>query len=711
MKGIMDLSAEVLRDLAKEAVEMGNHTKFAAVLLHLSCYPETIFKEKTGALFRNEVIEKLGTLSELRIMKPKAWRDENAQYDEKAKNTSEYFFWKTIYKVINGGGASRDHLVQVAIAAGLSVYETNSLLLAAGEQMLYVLDPVDAVALFYLQKFHEEGAGEGLSANKKLSLVKFHMNELLHKWDGPRAYKPESLSLRDLSEPEELVDEVQSFMEESDEEEKAFVVCLLRKMLVYPPKGAGRTFAGTLDKLLKDISKKRAVFRAKKSETVIFTGEEIERFGLQERGGQGERSKKWRVNLPGCPCNQGERSEKYLVWNPKTCTIQRFSQKGGARHVFSDPVGMDIDKEIQEAIFWLQQKVCDSGEGLQWKPSDLTKIFQDALRKAKTLEEFVDFGNKEGGGTVFAQKCYGFLRKTNQYLEHRERYVKNIVPSRKYLRLHREFPVSIDPSDRPKEDVGSKPAARKETREAQRRKRISEINMIMDMHLQKGYPVLDKEKKRGTRNTVHHMNDGRAEGDLEVYTGQTTAYNFELDSKKNLIKYAVATGHEAELAEYLQLAGYWSVDWIDWVEKGGEKPKALETLDIVDYFCLYAYACRRQYLSSWLKDAQKQTMFVEASLRREIEQGNDFPMAVLLLDIAEAFQKLKIDVPKIKLIIEEITGEPNKKGTGKVEVVWRDSEEEKKECTELEEKRKEMIKRNFFIFNPVLKASGDREER
>ncbi len=249
-----------------------------------------------------------------------------------------------------------------------------------------------------------------------------------------------------------------------------------------------------------------------------------------------------------------------------------------------------------------------------------TRLFQELLLPEKTFSEFMDFGKMEDGKLIFAEKCYGFLRKSLQYVEAADRYAKYQRPSMEKLVIQRDFSLSENQRK-------ASP-----TREKTLNGKIREVDRIMSMRLN-GEGVELPQKDTGSWSTTVHLLNGR---EIKITMGDVkkNIYLFEQMPKTVLMQYAVATGNEEDLGEYLRLSGYWTVDWTRWVEMGGECPDPHAVLDRTDYLYLYAFACRRQYLDAWKEEARKQGRFEKSTIMAELRR--EFPMAVLLLLVEDA---------------------------------------------------------------------------
>ena len=603
-----ELSVEEIEQMAHDAVrrgDHGDHTAFAEAFLSLSCSRKEIYQKKMlelytsdtpAAISRRENIQKDG---KLRFMKPEYWRDGTVEY---ANAPGEYFYGK-VYAMdrLNGVfGCSRELLVQLAICLDLSPGEADSYLLAAGEPMLYVLDPVDAAALFFLKKFGEEKKeGRNHAPSEKLAIVKTAQNELLKRLEGKKniSYKKQEVPVFTVKTGEKK--SPARIREALCEEEKEFLRCLENSV--------------------------------QNGDAGEFTEEESLRFGIHPKGNSGN----YFVGLPGHVGNTAEYTERYFIWNPKKKQLLRFTAKSALRQSFSQKLSLEIDKEIARLKEQFEgneeiRKTFGCDEGFGSTTLYLTKLFERISGKAATFEEFMDFGSQENMGTVFAEKCYGFLLKTRQFLDEEKRYSKNIYPSTERLRLRRSFLV----------DVRIEPA--NTVVNITRQYKILTIDRIMSMYLTSKKEPRIPERCVGTWNMTEQMLNGREQS---LPGGHGHFFTFEKKPKNVLMQYAVATGNEDELSEYLQLAGYWSADWVRWIEEG-VRPEALGDLDLTDYLCLYAFACRKQYLEAWEESARKAKTFALAPFMAE--QRRDFPMASLILLIEDAILKAFVSKMKTK---------------------------------------------------------------
>ena len=150
----------------KYAIENGNHSAFAHFFLQDKYDQKFVFCEQLNALIEQQE-GKDANIEELWMEAPiiKHWRSLSFIKYWRLLNSFKYPPKDTIdpKSTYSKGGKRkwrkgesippRDVIVQIGIVLSLTPDETNSLLLAAGESVLYVLDVVDVCSIFALEKY------------------------------------------------------------------------------------------------------------------------------------------------------------------------------------------------------------------------------------------------------------------------------------------------------------------------------------------------------------------------------------------------------------------------------------------------------------------------------------------------------------------------------------------------------------------------------
>lgn len=159
------------------AIENGNHQAFVEFFFRSGMVK--FFKE----LFLEEYRLLIANASELKnkqIYKSKYWRNSNCIGNKTViKDYKEMYYedssigqwWYDDDALIPG----KDELVQIGLYKCWGVDEVNRLLIVSGQQQLYPLDIVDAVGMFYLECFKDDGR----SYEEKIAVVKNEINNKL----------------------------------------------------------------------------------------------------------------------------------------------------------------------------------------------------------------------------------------------------------------------------------------------------------------------------------------------------------------------------------------------------------------------------------------------------------------------------------------------------------------------------------------------------
>ena len=155
---IEDNKWKTLQACVDWAIQMGNHAAFVRFYLH-KAYDQYSFFEF--------VLEDMLSMYHIKKKEYAAWKIIKNTYWIK-KDIADIFAdkksicsTKTLYSWINSAEnrmPEKYEIVQMGLYIGLSCEETNQLLEAAGKELLYIMNAMDAICMFYLQneKLHLE---------------------------------------------------------------------------------------------------------------------------------------------------------------------------------------------------------------------------------------------------------------------------------------------------------------------------------------------------------------------------------------------------------------------------------------------------------------------------------------------------------------------------------------------------------------------------
>lgn len=140
---------------------------------------------------------------------------------------------------------------------------------------------------------------------------------------------------------------------------------------------------------------------------------------------------------------------------------------------------------------------------------------------------------------------------------------------------------------------------------------------------------------------IEGRNIGGSDFGLEQENNKKEAYVLDIGNKTNLIKYAVATGQEEHIGQYLKLAGFWDCDLYSFSDAEIEQ----YICDRTDLLIVYAHRYKEELLRAWSEK-------LENKLGYKNQEEIDFPFIKLLMLINR----------EIQFIAKEIKHFPEKSG-------------------------------------------------
>lgn len=152
------------------ALKKGNHAAFVKYYLRRAYNQYHVFEYVTNKFFEKYYVRKKDYAA-WKIVKNINW----TKKDIPDIFQDEYICSeKTLYSWINGGEnrmPDKYEIVQIGLYMGLSYRETNELLEAAGRELLYIINGVDAICMFYLELYHNPEKEE-IKGSEKILKVK-----------------------------------------------------------------------------------------------------------------------------------------------------------------------------------------------------------------------------------------------------------------------------------------------------------------------------------------------------------------------------------------------------------------------------------------------------------------------------------------------------------------------------------------------------------
>ena len=599
------VSKEYIEELARRAVYEEDHGLFARLFVEEAGSSRArftgLFRAAVDAyhsLRKEKKLPGLPTYSNFKILQDGYWCTDDFAYMEEHL-TRQYIYNSSALSNWRQGRdyPSRATLFQLAFFLFLSVEKLEDLLLAAGEPGLYILDPMDACVKAYLKKFEkEELPGEEAAVLQRIAHVKKEINNLLMQTaDKSLAYRRYRQTV--VKSPEEIVDPM----------EKAAIG--------YLPGIWKMTEIGW--RLVLDVQR--------------WPGEippiAAKEYGIHLTNAAGS-APGFEIRLPAHMDNMG-RVARYLSWDSRSGKLSRFCYQGERILAYEKDLGLDIDAEIVNLRSAFDPE-SERGES-NGNTTFLTKLFTEKYEAAGQPEAYI----REV--VPFARKRYGFLRKTAQFLAS-DRFQKNICWSNLELSdngcfeermLEQEDGFLNDTCKRFRLMLQSGEAA-KMPREKLREKRLDVLHVIWQQKTPEKEEGLDF--RQGKFTVVRNLNQGRSlshrkdmlcENNEEKLQG----YVFDMGSKQQLMKYAVATGNEDRLGNYLVLSGYWRQDWTERFQDMSEPAlqRAWEGLSRSDWLILYAISYRDALIEAWSRRTQRNPAVFRDYAREH------FPMVRLLL--------------------------------------------------------------------------------
>lgn len=373
-----------------------------------------------------------------------------------------------------------------------------------------------------------------------------------------------------------------------------------------------------------------------------------------------------------------EMSKQGLIWIEKSDNSKKKdkSKKPSFQLLHEEPIGKDI---IEELSVLRERYDKEFGINDMDIPHDhmltmfMTKYFDERLKNA---ESFRSYFNPDGFSEypVFTERRYGYLKRTLDYLFDWEKYKKNLMPSNwkltgtvDYLEntWHQTAPTvkkEIDYLDQFNwEQDSTDNAFRKKHYEdcirlvhyietldcigAKMKNRLFKPGEKYKLTVTRKY--IEGEEASGEPVTWEASGDGSyvsrksealdsdtEKGDKEKQTNEKRGVTVkELSNKKSIMEYAIATGHEEDLGNYLRLAGYWKKDWYSELCIGALKDidnsEAFEP-DQLDALYLYAMMYRDALIDRVVESKMKD--YDQSKMRVQIREA--FPMRELLTVIS-----------------------------------------------------------------------------
>ncbi len=635
----------------KYAMHTGNHAAFVKYYLECSKVRKELLSEKIREVIQEDKRygKKIPYKDIVKILKkewklivtPYCW--ESADFTYENKEEEDTFTEQSIgnwIKEENINIPDRNTMIQISLLLGLDSEEANELLVCAGYEKMYALSVMDVVSMFYLNQFSE----------KTLGNIRKQCRMLEHQLEAGSYNKESWKSVTDINEEymKGNLKKVKQTMNKGIRSCQETENSEYRKMVKLPVLMTTQIYSK--DELTEE-------------EKNFFDNEKnIEEWNIDEETGQFELILK--NNSPGDIRDLNTKlSELRLEWRKSAKKIVRYSAKNIKILGYSEKLGWNIQEQYSEMV-----KAIDAKKET-YESNYVTSHYEKQFKKCRTEEDLL--GYLEAGKVIFAQKQYGYLKRTMRYIKETDAYKKNLYfinysLEGNQLITEEEFLASIPGSDKMAElgnidledemlpdtkndmqsivyidslanQFGNTLCKRFCTADGEKSDAdcVAVLNYIWNLTnvLEDGasslYNSLLYGGKAGSFSTVSNGFEGRNvldniklkrlfwEQGNEENAKTKKVYIFDMSCKSNLIRFALATGKEDEICDYLELAGFWQKKIADWIKviiqsDGNDilskgiinriKKENLDferTFDKLDALIIYVMCYREQLIRKW----------------------------------------------------------------------------------------------------------------
>lgn len=285
---------------------------------------------------------------------------------------------------------------------------------------------------------------------------------------------------------------------------------------------------------------------------------------------------------------------------------------------------MEEEDRAKLARFVFSQKASDKAKEIREKISQTnvnTSILITEYEKDKILnhmdsdEDFFSF--LESNVTDFGGIYYGTLSLIQKYT-HETRFRKNIYNYTGSFTPEDEGYILKDDSRNGELIVGAESLIG--TSDTNHKNVITSILAMEYVHLKDPDKELEL-RRNGSLSALSLITEGRKDR-------KNKTYQYDIPTKKQLIRLFSAMGQEDEIGRILVRAGYWDRDWI--MEKNAE---ACDYLSSLDWLIIYTIRYRDCLMEEWAKAQGKSIIDYKNKYREK------FPFHHLLLIISESIRK------------------------------------------------------------------------
>lgn len=321
----------------------------------------------------------------------------------------------------------------------------------------------------------------------------------------------------------------------------------------------------------------------------------------------------------------------------------------GVINVSKEQIGKDlcsIKKEMQQLE--KEYKINDEMKSEEVMSISETQYITYYVKKQllNTIDDEKDFDEfYESVKGIVAKKQYGYLKKTIEYMDDIEKYKKNMYHS-SYI-----FSCNIDVNKIRNivEASSTTPiwGQRKYRNEPNENNKIDIIDAIWDYK----DIISDREEwyrgsvpALGTRYcTVKEMIMGRKEEDKKKRGSQKekgVIYKLKNNNIKSLVKFAIATGHEDQIGEYLVKSGFREENFNERFKVRVVNEK--EKWEKMDALLAYCFTYRDSLIEAWKQKCDEKSVEIDKTKLKD-----NFPMIELIMTVNKEIQE-RFDVQQKK---------------------------------------------------------------
>ncbi len=337
-------------------------------------------------------------------------------------------------------------------------------------------------------------------------------------------------------------------------------------------------------------------------------------------------------------------SEEYLY-------VEKGTQDKAQQGILTYAAGRHIDDDIKQLRNLLDGKTNETENAAAAQNYGLTRFlteyYTEKIKNARGAEGYFNDPNV-AANHIFTQRCYGFLKKTKDYLYGWQRYRKNLKGCSWNLTTTYKFhdfagdsrnTMAIESFDEDvravleklnKSDYDSDEYYENCLRLIQYVRTFDFLNQvspltIVDLERKDQFTyarVLFEGEQRKYKNSADRKSGKR--------TKNRIGYAFQMAKKKDAVRFALSAGREEDIGEYLMLARYWKKNWYREISGGRSESDCMKEHfypDPIDKLLIYALLYRDSLIERWCSG-------MDDPVKAQVKIRDMFPMRELILEIS-----------------------------------------------------------------------------